>query len=112
MGGRIEMLHRPNYAISSLFGNLAKYPSNIYAVFDDAEQEHLSGTAVFPNNPYGSVHELGWYSYKGRSLQTNLAIRERLDMIAKGLYLEEAVSLYRHTLDDGAARRHLVQPLP
>ena len=98
MGGRIEMLHRPNYAVSSLFGNLAKYPSNVYDIFDDAMKEHLSGTAVFPNNPYGSVNELGWYSYKGRSLQTNLAIRERLDMIAKGLYLEEAVSLYSYTL--------------
>ena len=78
MGGRIEMLHRPNYEISSLFGNLRKYPSNVYDIFDDALKEHLSGTAVFPNNPYGSVNELGWYSYKGRSLQTNLAIRERL----------------------------------
>ena len=98
MGGRIEMLHRPNYGVSSLFGDLARYPSNIYNVYDDADQEHLSGTAVYPNNPYGSVHELGWYSYKGRSLQTNLAVRERLDMIAKGLYLEEAVSLYSYTL--------------
>ena len=98
MGGRIELLHRPNYAVSSLFTNLAKYPSNIYDVFDDADREHLSGTAVYPNNPYGSVHELGWYSYKGRSLQTNLAVRERLDMITRGLYLEEAVSLYSYTL--------------
>lgn len=98
MGGRIEMLHRPNYGVSSLFSDLARYPSNIYNVYDDAEQEHLSGTAVYPNNPYGSVHELGWYSYKGRSLQTNLAVRERLDMIARGLYLEEAVSLYSYTL--------------
>ena len=98
MGGRIEMLHRPNYAISSLFTNLAYYPSNVYDVFDDDAHEHLSGTAVYPNNPYASVNELGWYSYKGRSLQTNLAVRERLDMIAKGLYLEEAVSLYSYTL--------------
>ena len=98
MGGRIELLHRPNYAVSSLFTNLAKYPSNIYNVYDDDAQEHLSGTAVYPNNPYGSVHELGWYSYKGRSLQTNLAVRERLDMITPGLYLEEAVSLYSYTL--------------
>ena len=98
MGGRIEMLHRPNYTISSLFTNLAYYPNNIYNVFDDDAHEHLSGTAVYPNNPYASVNELGWYSYKGRSLQTNLAVRERLDMIAKGLYLEEAVSLYSYTL--------------
>ena len=98
MGGRIELMHRPNYEVSSLFDNLAKYPSNIYDVFDDDTREHLSGTAVYPNNPYGSVNELGWYSYKGRSLQTNLVVRERLDMIAEGLYLEEAVSLYSYTL--------------
>ena len=98
MGGRIEMLHRPNYGISSLFADLARYPSNIYDVYDGGDQEHLSGTAVYPNNPYASVNELGWYSYKGRSLQTNLAVRERLDMIARGLYLEEAVSLYSYTL--------------
>ncbi len=98
MGGRIEQLHRPNYAISSLFADLQKYPSNIYNVFDDADGVNLSGTAVYPNNPYGSVNSLGWYSYKGRSLQTNLAVRERLDMITPGLYLEEAVSLYSYTL--------------
>ena len=53
MGGRIELLHRPNYAVSSLFTNLAKYPANIYNVFDDAEKEHLSGTAVYPNTLTG-----------------------------------------------------------
>ena len=98
MGGRIEMLHRPNYAISSLFSNLQKYPSNIYNVYDDEAYENYSGTAVSPNNPYASVHGLGWYSYKGRSLQTNLSVRENLDMVTPGLYLEEAVSLYSYTL--------------
>ena len=98
MGGRIEMLHRPNYAISSLFSNLQKYPSNIYDVYDDEACENYSGTAVYPNNPYASVHGLGWYSYKGRSLQTNLSVRENLDMVTPGLYMEEAVSLYSYTL--------------
>ena len=98
MGGRIEMLHRPNYAISNLFSNLQKYPSNIYNVYDDEACENYSGTAVYPNNPYASVHGLGWYSYKGRSLQTNLSVRENLDMVTPGLYLEEAVSLYSYTL--------------
>ena len=98
MGGRIEELFRPNYAISSLFGNLQKYPSNIYNVYDDPENTRFSGTAVYPNNPYASVNALGWYSYKARSLQTNLAVRERLDFITPGLFLEQAVSLYGYTL--------------
>ena len=98
IGGRIELLDRPNYAISSLFANLQKYPSNIYDIFDDDAHENYSGTAVYPNNPYASVNGLGWFSYKGRSLQTNLAVKERLDMITPGLYLEEAVSFYSYTI--------------
>ena len=97
IGGRVEFLHRPNYTVSTLFGNLARYPSNIYPVFDDEAGEHYSGTGVFPNNPYGSVTGLGWFSAKARSLQTNLSVRERLDDLAEGLYLEEAVSFYSYT---------------
>lgn len=106
MGARIELLHRPNYGVSTLFADLARYPSNIYNVYDDDAREHFSGTAVYPNNPYASVNGLGWYSYKGRSLQANLAVKERLDMIAKGLYLEEAVSLYSYTLSTYSKTRN------
>ena len=97
IGGRVEFLHRPNYTVSTLFGNLARYPSNIYPVFDDEAGEHYSGTGVFPNNPYGSITGLGWFSAKARSLQTNLSVKERLDDLAEGLYLEEAVSFYSYT---------------
>lgn len=97
-GGRIEMHRRPNYSISSLFNDLARYPSNIYNIYDDAEQTHLSGTAIYPNNPYASVNELGWYSQKARSLQGNFVIKEKLDIVTPGLYLEEAFSFYSYTL--------------
>lgn len=97
-GGRLEMRRRPNYGISSLFNDLARYPSNIYNIYDDAEQTHLSGTAIYPNNPYASVNELGWYSQKARSLQGNFVIREKLDIVTPGLYLEEAFSFYSYTL--------------
>ena len=106
IGGRIELLHRPNYAMSSLFANLARYPANIYPVYDNAEEEMYSGTAVFPNNPYASVNALGWRSYKGRSLQANLSVKERLDMVTKGLYLEEAVSFYNYTLSSYSKTRN------
>ena len=106
IGGRIETLHRPNYAVSSLFSNLAKYPSNIYSVFDDAAGTRYSGTAVYPNNPYASVNGLGWFSVKARSLQTNLSVKERLDMIAKGLWLEQAVSFYSYTLSTYSKTRN------
>ena len=96
--GRIEMRRRPNYGITDLFNNLARYPSNIYNIYDDEELDHLSGTAIYPNNPYGSINELGWYSQKARSLQGNFQLREKLDVITPGLYLEEAFSFYSYTL--------------
>ena len=96
--GRIEMRRRPNYGVTDLFSNLARYPSNIYNVFDDAEKTQLSGTSIYPNNPYGSVNELGWYSQKARSLQGNFQLREKLDVVTPGLYLEEAFSFYSYTL--------------
>ncbi len=98
MGGRIEQTARPNYGISNLFSDLARYPSNIYNVYDDKEEGRYSGTAIYPNNPYASVNGLGWQSYKARSLQTNFSVKERLDMIAEGLYLKESVSFYSYTL--------------
>lgn len=106
IGGRIETLHRPNYSVSSLFSNLAKYPSNIYPVFDDAAGTRYSGTAVYPNNPYASVNGLGWFSVKARSLQTNLSVKERLDMITKGLWMEQAVSFYSYTLSTYSKTRN------
>ena len=106
IGGRIETLHRPNYSTSSLFANLAKYPSNIYGVYDDAARTHFSGTGVYPNNPYASVNGLGWFSVKARSLQTNLSVKERLDMITEGLFLEQAVSFYSYTLSTYSKSRN------
>ena len=96
--GKIEMRRRPNYGVTDLFNDLARTPSNAYSIYDDKELGHLSGTAIYPNNPYGSVNELGWYSQKARALQGNFQLREKLDIVTPGLYLEEAFSFYSYTL--------------
>ena len=96
--GRIEMRRRPNYGVTDLFSDMAKIPANAYNIYDDKEQGHLSGTSIYPNNPYASANELGWYSQKARSLQGNFQLREKLDIITPGLYLEEAFSFYSYTL--------------
>ena len=97
LGGRIEFRNRPNYSISQLMQDVAKYPSNIYNVFDDAAGENYSGTSVYPNNPYGSITALGWNNAKYRNLQGNFVIKERLDDILNGLYLEESFSFNSYT---------------
>ncbi len=95
IGARLENRKQPNYL--SIMDDLARYPSNIYPVYDTlvkGEESNYSGTALYPNNPVGSVKGLGWSSSRARMLQSNFRFRERLDFIAKGLYLQEGFSFY------------------
>lgn len=97
LGGRIEYRNRPNYSVSQLMQDVARYPSNVYSVYDDESAGHYSGTSVYPNNPYASITALGWNNAKYRNLQGNFVIKERLDDLLEGLYLEEAFSFNSHT---------------
>ena len=105
-GGRIEEMERPNYGITQLFNDLATYPSNIYSIYDDDQRQNYSGTALYPNNPFASVNGLGWMSHKARSLQGNFSIRENLDDLLEGLYLQESISFYSHTLSQYGKTRN------
>ncbi len=95
IGARLENLKRPNY--STVMDDLAAYPSNIYPVYDELvkdDESNFSGTALYPNNPVGSIKGLGWYFSRARVLQGNFKFREKLDFISPGLYLQEAFSFY------------------
>jgi TonB-linked SusC/RagA family outer membrane protein len=91
IGGRIEDRRYPNYAGYILWNDLASYPSNIYPVKDTTTGQ-WSGTTIYPNNPVGSIKALGWSSSHDRTLQANFSLKEKLDFITQGLYLNEAVS--------------------
>ncbi|HEY6956193.1 MAG TPA: SusC/RagA family TonB-linked outer membrane protein [Flavisolibacter sp.] len=91
LGGRIEDRRYPNYNGPTLWENMSKYPSNIYPVKDSVTGA-WSGTSLFPNNPVASVNALGWTSTHDRTLQANFSLKEKLDFLVKGLYLNEAVS--------------------
>lgn len=90
LSGRIEDRSRPNYETSSLFSNLAKYPSNIYPVRN--ENNSWTGNSIYPDNPVASIRELGYIQYHDRTLQANFRIKENLDIITPGLYLIESAS--------------------
>lgn len=91
LGGRIEDRRYPNFDGPTLWRNMANYPSNIYPV-KDATTGNWSGTTLFPNNPIASLNALGWNSTHDRTLQANFNLKQRLDFITPGLYLNEAVS--------------------
>lgn len=95
IGARLENRKQPHYW--SIMNDLATYPSNIYPVYDELvvdDESNFSGTALYPNNPIGSIKGLGWYSSRARVLQGNFKFREKLDFLTEGLYLQEAFSFY------------------
>jgi TonB-linked SusC/RagA family outer membrane protein len=98
LGGRIENNKQPNYDLGALMDDIARYPSNIYLPYDNETKTHLSGTALYPNNPVGSVKGLGWRSSRLRILQGNFSLKEKLDFITPGLYLKEAISFYSRSI--------------
>lgn len=98
IGGRLQNHKKPNYGTNNLFTDLARYPSNIYPVYDNEDETHFSGTNLYPNNPVGSVNGLGWNSSQARILQGNFVLKEKLDFITKGLYLVESFSFNSYVL--------------
>ena len=97
IGARLEYKRRPNYDISSLFYNMARIPAITYDIWDNEEQTNYSGTAIYPDNPVASINSLGWYENKYRMLQGNFVLKERLDFLLKGLYIEESFSFFSLT---------------
>ena len=104
IGGILESRKSPNYTSSfstgKLWNDLLNYPSNIYPVYDTVGgvPGHFSGNTIYPNNPVGSIQGLGWQSNLTRVLQGNFSLKERLDFITNGLYLNEAVSFISYDL--------------
>ena len=88
---RLETRKTPNYSISQLFNDIANYPSNIYPVIDTLTGNY-SGVNNYLNNPRASVATIGWQSTRTRFLQGNFGLREKLDFITKGLYIDESLS--------------------
>ncbi|MBK0384136.1 SusC/RagA family TonB-linked outer membrane protein [Pedobacter sp. SD-b] len=109
LNGRIEKRISPNYtsgfSTNKLWTDLYNYPSNIYPVYDDANNINLSGTGLYPNNPVGSITKLGYQSNTTRFLQGNFGLREKLDFITKGLYADESFSYNSYDLSSYSKTR-------
>ncbi len=102
LNGRLENKKSPNYtsgfSTGRLFTDLYNYPSNIYPIYDDVNNINLSGSALYPNNPVGSLNKLGYQSNRTRFLQSNFGLKEKLDFITKGLYADQSFSFNSYDL--------------
>ncbi len=96
LGGRVDRHMHPmsqnNFEnANNYWRELTTYPNNIYPITDPATG-NWSGNSLYPNNPVAQLNAIGTYSGNERTLQGNFSLRERLDMITKGLYLSQSVS--------------------
>ena len=103
VGGRLQDWNRPNFSTSTLMNNLARYPSNIYPVYDEIAKEtdplsYYSGTTIYPQNPVASINGLGWTTDRLRIMQANFKFKENLDFLLDGLYLQQSFSFYVQSL--------------
>ncbi len=109
IGGRLEDRGRPNYNVYSLMEDVMRYPSNIYPIYDEASTDPISnysGTAIYPNNPVGSLKGLGWTTSRTKVLNANFKFREDLSSLLEGLYLEEGFSFYSKTIGNMGKTRN------
>jgi TonB-linked SusC/RagA family outer membrane protein len=91
----------PNGSEASLWNSMMNYPSNIYPVQN--ANDTWTGTTIYPNNPVASINALGYNSTHDRTLQGRFLLKENLDDLTKGLYLEQSV--YFNTWTRGSYSR-------
>ncbi|MDP4289616.1 MAG: SusC/RagA family TonB-linked outer membrane protein [Bacteroidota bacterium] len=90
IGGSVQDRRYPNYDGNTLWSNLARYPSNIYPAKNN--NGTWTGTTTYPNNPLASINALGYTSTHDRTLLANFNLKEKLDFITSGLYVNEGAS--------------------
>lgn len=90
LGGMVGNYTRPSYIISTLWNNLAAYPSNIYPVKNP--NGIWGGNAVYTDNPVASVSATGTNTNQERFIQANIKLKQDMSFLIKGLSLNEAVS--------------------
>ena len=114
MAGKLQDNYRPAYETATLMENIAGYPANIYPVRDGlvtADMLNYSGSALYPDNPVASIEGLGWTKNHTRAIQSNFKFNENLDILTKGLYLQEGVSFYANSLGEYSKTRNYARYL-
>jgi TonB-linked SusC/RagA family outer membrane protein len=109
LGGRIEDRMYPNRTAGNLWNEMSKYPSLIYPVKN--ADGTWTGSPIYNFNPVASINALGRNSTHDRTLQANFQLKEKLDFLAKGLYVSEGMSLSSWTRDGAGNTRNYARYL-
>lgn len=94
VGGKIEDRRGPGYDSNALWQNLAKYPANAYPARVDGK---WMGNSTYPDNPLASLAATGYRSTHDVDLQYSFMLRENLDFLTPGLYLQEQLAFNNYS---------------
>ena len=91
LAGRVSGTNRPGGATSTnLFGALYGTPANAIPVqYDDGQ---WAGSAIYGNNPVGTVNETGFATSNERTFYADLTLEQDLSSLLDGLSVSGAVS--------------------
>jgi TonB-linked SusC/RagA family outer membrane protein len=95
VGGIVEDRKGPYKNSDSLWGAMASYPSNIYPVKNS--DNSWTGTSIYSYNPVAAINARGYKFTHDRSLQGRFLLKENLDALTQGLYLEQSVAFNNWT---------------
>ena len=109
ISGRIEDRSNPNYSTANLWKNLESYPNIIYNAQNT--DGSYSGTSIHPDNPYASIQALGFKTMHDRTFSANFDLKEKLDFITPGLYINQGISLSTWTRGTRSVSRNYTRLL-
>lgn len=90
--GRIQEENEPGPTSATLFNNYLNTPANAYPIFNP--DGSLGGNQTFQNNLYGQLINSGYRQGFTRDVGADLSIKQKLDKIAKGLWVKAVGSFF------------------
>ncbi|MGX5818794.1 SusC/RagA family TonB-linked outer membrane protein [Chitinophaga lutea] len=86
VAGRIRNGNQPGARTADIYSNILNTPNNAYPVLN--YDGMLAGNNDYQNNIYGQVTRSGYRPSYNRHLLVDLTLRQRLDAILPGLYMQ------------------------
>ncbi len=94
LAGRLEVKNFPGSSQSSIWGNIALYPPNLFPMLYDNGK--IGGNQQYTRNPYGLLTQTGYTREVHRNLSSTARIEQKLDKWIKGLSVVGAFAHYNY----------------
>ncbi|WP_315814581.1 TonB-dependent receptor plug domain-containing protein [Paraflavitalea speifideaquila] len=101
LAGRLETKNFPGSPQSSIWGNIALYPPNLFPML--YANGKIGGNQQYNRNPYGLLTQTGYTREVHRNLSSTARIEQKLDKLVKGLSVTGAFAYYNYYYNNEGA---------